>query len=226
MQYNEEIKEIIKAIENFSAFGLSREVVFRDWCECMALSFANSTALISDLWEKREKRYQEIIKKHKSYAEEFPKMAVHLVNAFEMEPFNDHLGKLYMELFGGNKSLGQCFTPIGVCEICASCVNVQEIKDHPDKVFTIVDECCGGGAMLIAACKVLFNNGINYQRRVRFFGADLDSLCVWMCYVQLSLLGCRAEVRCQNTITMKCFDRFVTPFEMAMFPFTPCNTAA
>jgi type I restriction-modification system DNA methylase subunit len=147
-------------------------------------------------------------------------MCADLTTAFEADPFHDYLGESYMELFGeckGKKNtLGQCFTPIEVCECCAEmALVIERLKEEiQERVVTIADEAVGGGAMLIAACKVLHNHGINYQKRVRFYAADLDPACVYMCYVQLSLLGCRAYVKRQNTITMQVFDEFKTPMEM------------
>lgn len=56
-----EIKEIISILNRMGrAIGL--ETVFRDWCECSAITIANSCDLIRGAtWEKREKRYLELI---------------------------------------------------------------------------------------------------------------------------------------------------------------------
>ena len=219
---NREIKAIVDTLDGIGR-SVGVETVFRDWCECSALAIANGCDLLrGPTWEKREKRYLEIIGKYKKDAYEFAGMLARLTNAFEDEPWNDHLGNIYMQFFGGNKNLGQCFTPIDVCEVCAeTCLpDKAEIVTRHTPV-TIADECCGGGAMLIAACKVLFNRGIDWQRNVRFHCADLDSLCVHMCYVQLSLLGARAIVKRQNTITMQVFDTFISPTEM-LWPMMIC----
>ena len=60
--------------------------------------------------------------------------------------------------------------------------------------ITINEPTCGGGGMIIAAADVLKRRGINYQRCMKVFAQDLDWKCVYMCYVQLSLLGVDAVV--------------------------------
>lgn len=227
---NDEIKAIVGTL-NVLGRSMGAETVFRDWCACSALAIANGCDLLrGDLWKQRESRYMEIIGKYKDDAA-FAEMLAHLVQAFEIDPWQDHLGRVYMECFGGNKRLGQCFTPIEVCEVCAEmCLPDKDEMETRHKPVTIADECCGGGAMLIAACKVLHDRGVDWQRSVQFHCADLDSLCVHMCYVQLSLLGARAIVKRQDTILMRVYETFVSPMEM-LWPMTvlpaekPCAEA-
>lgn len=208
----EEINAIISAIHDIG-YSVGLETVFRDWCHMAALSLSNGCDMIhGNLWKQREAQYMEIVKRYKD-ARIFAEMLGHLTCAFEDEPFQDHLGKIYMETFTGNKKLGQCFTPMSLCEVCAENILPHSL-DGMNLPVTIADEACGGGAMLIAACKVLSDRKIDWQRHVQFHCADIDSLCVHMCYVQLSLLGARAIVRRQNTITMERFDTFITPMEM------------
>lgn len=219
-----EIKQIVKTLEQIG-HSVGVETAFRDWCECAALALANGCDILhGKRWQAREARYLEIIKRYDE-PNLFAGMLAHLTRAFEEDPWQDYLGRVYMECFGGNKRLGQCFTPIPVCEICAEAsLPDDEIKTR-HKPITIADECCGGGAMLIAACKVLSKRGVDWQRDARFHCADLDTLCVHMCYVQLSLLGARAIVLHQNTITQQVFDGFVTPMEL-LWPVLPANDPA
>ena len=48
--------------------------------------------------------------------------------------------------------------------------------------------------MIIAACKVLHEAGFDFQRRLDVVAQDLDWKGVYMTYLQLSLIGCRAIV--------------------------------
>lgn len=206
------VKEIIKRLETLG-YSVGVETVFRDWCECGALAFANGCDLLhTGVWEKREKRYLDIIRRYKE-PRLFVEMLAYLTDAFEADPWRDHLGRIYLECFGGNKNLGQCFTPAGVCECCASLVGVPE----PGKPSTLYEPACGGGAMIIAYLKKCHEAGYAYQRFLKIQAADLDSLCVHMCYVQLSLLGARAVVSQQDSISLKTYDVFVTPGE-ALWP--------
>ena len=189
-----------------------KENAFRDWCECMALSIANSCDLLhSETWKRREKRYLDITSRYDENP--FPELFAQLVNAFENSPWEDHLGKIYMECFGGNKNMGQCFTPSSVCELCSSVVNVPT----DNKESSLYEPACGGGAMIIAFLKKCHESGYDYQRKLFVEAADLDSLCVHMCYTQLSLLGTRAVVKIQDSLSRKLYDTFVTPFETLKF---------
>ena len=210
---DQNIREIVKCLEEIGR-SVGTERAFRDWMECAAISFANGMDFVhGERWEKREKRYLEIISRYGKDAARFPEMLAHLVNAFESDPWKDHLGHVYMECFGGNKNLGQCFTPESVCSACAGALSVPE----DGTPHTLAEPSCGGGAMIIAYLERCFLAGYDYQRLLRIDAADLDALCVHMCYVQLSILGARAVVRIADSIADRTFDTFVTPME-AMYP--------
>lgn len=221
-------KEIDKITNIITCAGTSIgcETVFRDFCAISSLALANGcTFQGTPLWEKREKMYLELIGKYEDKSI-FPQMLAHLATAIEIDPYQDYMGKLYMDLFTGNKKLGQCFTPIATAQICAE-MTLPHTLDGQSLPVTIGDECCGGGAMFIGAIKVLSDRGINWQRDVRFFGADIDRLCVHMTYIQLSLLGARAIITHQNTITQEKWDEFVSPMEV-FWPLTlsPSNESS
>lgn len=204
------IKEIVQSVDALG-YSQGRENVYRDWCELFALALANGCDLIQgERWQKREKRYRDIIGRYKD-AGRFAEMSAALTEAFEADPFHDYLGQVYMECFGGNKNLGQCFTPEGVCAVCASVAgDIPKNGEHK----TFYEPACGSGAMTIAFLKRCYDAGYNYQRYLHITTEDLDSLCVHMCFIQLSLLGARAVVWHKNTITQQVFDKFVTPAEM------------
>ena len=209
------IREIVKCLEKLGQ-SVGTERAFRDWMECAALAFANGCDVMhGETWHRREKRYLDVISRYGKDAASFPEMLASLVNAFESDPWKDHLGRVYMECFGGNRNLGQCFTPESVCTACACTVGVPT----DGMPHTLAEPSCGGGAMIIAYLEQCFLAGYDYQRLLRIDAADLDSLCVHMCFVQLSILGARAVVRIADSIADKTFDTFVTPMEV-MWPAT------
>lgn len=202
------IRGIKDGIDLIVSRGGSGEGAFREWCHCLALTLANGCTLPhTELWERREKEYLEIANRSKKNLDTYCQMSAFLVELFERDPFQDHLGNLYMELFGGNKQLGQCFTPMSVCKVCAQTTIGTPLPEPK----TLADECSGGGAMLIAACWWYHENHVDYQRYLRITCGDVDSLCVHMSYIQLSLIGARAEVWRRNAITRETFDKFTTP---------------
>lgn len=215
------IREIVKSLELIGrSTGIER--AFRDWMECAAIAFANGCDLVhGERWKKREKRYLEIISRYGADSALYLEMLALLVNAFESDPWKDHLGRVYMECFGGNKNLGQCFTPESVCGCCASLVGVPA-NGEP---CTLFEPACGGGAMIIAYLEKCHDAGYDYQRLLRIDAADLDALCVHMCYVQLSILGARATVRIADSIADRTFDTFVTPMEVLWPSTLVCDSA-
>ncbi len=186
-------KQIVKALKSMSGRYSTYEV-FSVWVRCMALSISNMVTLVhGPLWQAREKEYMDTISKYKPAEQQMLcEMFAWLVEALEWEP-DDVLGTIYMEANMGSKATAQVFTPFSLSEMCARlAIDAKPIPETGP--ITINEPSCGGGGMIIAAARVLRQRGINYQRRLEVVAQDLDWRCVYMCYVQLSLLGIRALV--------------------------------
>lgn len=190
-------KEIIKTI-NFMSGSRSPYEVYCDWVKVMALSIQNNLQMIHDsLWQEREDEYMKAISSYGKDAQNFVKMFVLLSESME-EKLSDTLGEIYMESGCGNKNTGQFFTPFHVSEACA----LMALKgEDGSRRIKLNEPSCGGGGMVIAAAKVLKDKGINYQNVLKVVAQDLDWKAVYMCYVQLSLLGIDAVVVQGNTLS-------------------------
>lgn len=155
--------------------------------------------------EERSKSYKAISGKYKpKELEGFQALACELVSNLEKNPFQDFLGKMYMELNFGNSHAGQFFTPYHLCQAMASVqLQTDETRKKIDDngFISINDPACGAGATLIAAAEALYRMGINYQQTALFIGQDLDQTVALMCYIQLSLIGCAGYVHIGNTLT-------------------------
>ena len=135
----------------------------------------------------------------------------------------DFLGDIFQELELASKWHGQFFTPYPVCKMIAS-MTMHDLKlFESDKVVTISEPACGGGAMLIAACDHLLENGINYQRQLKITAMDVDLTACHMAYIQLSLLGCNAVIVHGNTLSLEEFSFFETPLSK-LFPIHSTHT--
>lgn len=191
-------KEIIDTIESISG-RYSPYEVFNDWIKCCSLAISNSVQLIhSKLWNDREREYLSIMEK---YTEEermkFSDMLGMLCITLEAE-IADVLGEIYMESGMGSKITGQFFTPFRVSELCAQ---VLLMNPDEDGKYIINEPSCGGGGAIIAAAATLKERGIDYQRNMRVVAQDLDWKGVYMCYLQLSLLGIDAICIQGDTLT-------------------------
>lgn len=198
-------QKIIKSIEQMSG-KYSPYQIFNDWVKVSSLAVANSITIKGELWEKREKDYLATVSK---YDQEDLKRMSHMFRllgeAYE-ERIEDVLGEVYMKSGCYNKALGQFFTPYHLAELNAAlCIPEDVDEEH---IWTINEPSTGGGANIIAACKVLKDKGINYQKCIRVYAQDLDWLGVYMSYLQFSLLGVKARVAQGDTLRQ---------------PFTGCN---
>ena len=193
-------KEIMDAILQMSG-KYAPYNIFSDWVQMSAIAIQNSCCLIRDeIWNKREQAYIDIARKYTgAELEIFAKMFVLLGDALT-EDMSDVLGEIYMRTDMGNKYTGQFFTPFHISELCARIgLNMDQLPDAGR--ISITEPSCGGGGMIIAACKMLHEAGFDFQRRLDVVAQDLDWKSVYMAYLQLSLIGCRAIVVQGNTLS-------------------------
>ena len=186
-------KEIIKAIESMSG-RYAPYNIFSDWVEMCALSIQNAVSMIHNrIWRQREELYMDLAKRYtEKELETFAQMFVWLGDVLT-ESMSDVLGEIYMETDMGSKYTGQFFTLFHVSELCARMgVDIGNLPEIGR--IRLHEPSCGGGGMVIAACKVLHEAGFDYQRRLEVVAQDLDWKGVYMTYLQLSLIGCRAIV--------------------------------
>ena len=185
----DEKKEIINRI-NKIAGKYSPYEVFTDWIRCSALATSNAvTAFHGKIWHDREKMYMDTMGRYaKEEAKIFAEMLGLLAISLEKN-MEDVLGEIYMESGMGSKVSGQFFTPYHLSELCAK---LALPEPNEDGIYTVNEPSCGGGGMIIAVASALKERGINYQSKMHVVAQDLDWKGVYMCYLQLSLLGIKA----------------------------------
>ena len=178
--------------------------IFTDWVTMCALAIQNGCCVFHDeVWEKREQLYKNTAARYdEDELRTFGQMFVWLGDALT-ENLSDVLGEIYMEADLGSKYTGQFFTPFHLSELCAK-LSIDEFNivktgendyiESKNDYIELNEPSCGSGGMIIAACKVLHDAGFDYQRRMNVVAQDLDWKGVYMTYLQLSLIGCRAKV--------------------------------
>lgn len=184
-------RDIIKIIDNMTGRYSAYEV-FSDWIKCSALSISNSLAIIHDkVWKSREKEYMATIQKYSDDERmKLVEMFNLLIETLE-DNMSDVLGEIYMESGMGSKATGQFFTPYHLSQACAAAA-LSNMGEDERGVYRINEPSCGGGGMIIAIAENLKNQGIDYQTKMQVIAQDLDWKGVYMCYLQLSLLGIKA----------------------------------
>lgn len=204
--------EIVKKINEMARY-YSAHQVFRDWIEVYALSIANFCEPTgTPVWEKREQQYLSTIGK---YQEQeilgFADLGGMLALALE-EDISDVLGAVYMGLETSNKATGQFFTPDNISQLASRLIDNEVVStDMPIKLY---EPACGSSGMIIAYAKALRDKDVNYQRLLDIKASDIDFACVYMSYIQLSLLGIKAVIARQDSLLWEKVPQehiFVTP---------------
>ena len=197
MKYDQQIISLINDMSKY----YSPHQVFSDWVEMYAISISNTCTLLnSKLKQAREQKYLEIVKKYKNTEmSKFPDLCGLLTIALDND-MADVLGNVYMGLESGSKHTGQFFTPNHISRLTA---RLMPPVTDTDETIRFTEPTCGSGGMIIAYAKSLSEQGVNYQKKLEVIAQDIDYRCVHMCYVQLSLLGIKAIVVRQNTLTLE-----------------------
>ena len=190
----------------------------------LTLQMFNNDKKLKKLWDARENRYLQIIKTYSKEKQQIiPEMFACIVNEFEKNPNQDLLGQIYMELGISNNNSGQFFTPYSVCQ-CMSEITIDKPslkKQVKNPGWCTINDCaCGGGATLIASveqCAKLFKR-LNWQNHVLIFANDVDKICAYMCYIQLSLLGVAAVVTISDAIINPVVDFYKNPEKVLFTP--------
>lgn len=196
-----------------------RYSVWSDLMTLYAIGIQNSCSswykedkILKPIWENREKRYYEIMK---TYSENERQIIIDmftcLVMEFDRNQNQDFLGKMYMNLDIAEKKTGQVFTPYHFCELMSNITLDENIllKEIKQKGFININDCAvGGAATLISAanrCKeILAKDKLNYQNHVYFVGQDVDIICCYMAYIQMSLIGTATIIIYTDTIAHPC----------------------
>ena len=175
-------KEILSIAGRYTPYN-----IFADWIECCALSIVNTvTAIHGQIWQDREKQYDAIMQKYnEEERNKFPVLFNILVEELENDP-RDVLGEAFMRGGLGSDEGGQFFTPFSISRMMSE-ISVSA-PEEGEKV-SLSEPSCGSGGSIIAAALTLKDMGVNFQKTMKVVAQDLDWRCVYMCYVQLSLMG-------------------------------------
>lgn len=212
------IKEMLDVLEQ-STYRTNAYELLSDVFTCGAIAVSNR--FDGDKRKEREETYLQIMNKHDRNTQElivklFGMIFTLLSN--QIEPcvgFGDYLGELYMKSKTNSSRSGQFFTPYNISRLCAELSlereTVMRCKQNKE-VLTIHEPAVGSGGMLIATIDVLYNQyNFNIAHDLFIECADIDTRCVHMAYLQLSLAGVPAVVRHQDTLSLKTWDTWITP---------------
>lgn len=178
-----------------------RHEVWSDFITMSACALSNAGD--KRFFQEREEMYLASVKRYtKDEADLLAQMLGYVIMALEENPEQDFLGEMFSGLNLHNEWKGQFFTPYHVGSFMAA-INIESAKEELKQkdYITVNDCCCGAGCLLIAFANEARKAKIDFQHRVIFVAQDLDFTAAMMCYIQLSLLGCKAIVKVGNSLT-------------------------
>lgn len=179
---------------------------WHDFIFASAAAISNRFDKRPGVWHERENRYLTLIKQYtKDEQRALPHLLALTIEAFQTNPAQDFLGKLFMELELSNHWKGQFFTPYSVADLM-SAATIGDGESAREKIreqgyISINDPTCGSGVMLIAVANRCRYLGIDYPNEVLFVGQDIDETAALMCYIQLSILDCACYVDIGDALT-------------------------
>lgn len=186
--------------KGFAKIGLKHAhwELWSDFVTMTAICIANAVAYDA----RREEAYLRTIRK---YTPEEQAMLAEITGSYfslvDAEPYQDHLGDMYMRADLGIAQAGQFFTPYHLSRLMAGMLaDAARAKIEQDGWISVTDPACGAGSTLIALADVLKQQNVNYQHTVFFVGQDINATSALMCYIQLSMLGCAGYVVIGDTL--------------------------
>lgn len=220
---NNEIAKILDRIQGFDTY-----TVISDFFAVSAIAVRNNVDYGKER-ESYEQRYLSIVKKYRKEDLEIFAQALGVFMGWIQKamdgdiPFRDFAGEIYMDSGTSSGKAGQFFTPYHVSRLMAE-VNFDkekikaEIDADSDRLITIAEPTCGAGGLIVAAIDVLKDAGINYAWNVFVDCGDIDSRCVHMTYLTLSLLGVPAVVRKGDALLLDYSETWYTPAYIFAWP--------
>lgn len=179
----------------------------------LAVYFINATMLNN---KKYASEFDNVMRKYT--IQEQQEMWSMLIELYELygkqrEPI-DIMTEIFSDIGLGNKTTGQFFTPTHISEMMTEIVvSNNEIEKDIEKngYITLHEPTCGAGGMILAYAKELKNKGYDTYRNLYVIAWDIDILCTYMTYLQLSMYDIPAVVVNGNTLSLKEKHTFYTP---------------
>lgn len=119
----------------------------------------------------------------------------------------DFLGSIAAQIGALNSEQGQFFTPYHISRLMAE----MTIGEHEPRIaekgyMTMQEPAAGASGMILATAHVLQSRGYDPSNCLFVSAIDINSLCYWMSYLQLTMAGIPAQVYQGNSLTQEIFE--------------------
>lgn len=163
----------------------------------------------------------------KEYAEHFDKLMKYYNKEEQLQMWNillqlaelynnqveekDILGEIYNKLEIQNEPLAQYFTPTDISDFMSKITRLDEDILKEQDYISFHEPACGAGGLILSYAKELRNKGYKPSKRLFVKAWDIDVLCTYITYVQLSMYDIPAIIINGDTLTLKENFRLYTP---------------
>lgn len=187
--------------------------VFRDFVAYCAFELSNRTDPVH--FEERKKCQKSITKGYTAqeleiFMSTFRQLAEEIAKNVDRGEYTDLLGVVHQLLHPKSGPLKQNFTPADVGRLISSII-LQGAELPKRGYFTCNEPTCGSGVLCLEFAGNLSRQGYNPCTQLVIQASDLDSQCVHMTYLQLSLYGIPAVIVHGDVLSLKEYDRWYTP---------------
>lgn len=128
-----------------------------------------------------------------------------LVLEMESRPFEDVLGRYYMEFALSTKGQqwnGEFHTPKAICDLMAQMIFADAESLPAQGPVTVCDPACGAGAMILSFGQLC---PPEIRRRLRVTAIDVSHTACDMAFVNTSLWGIPTRVIHGNSLSLECW---------------------
>ena len=204
-----EQKQFVKVLEAFDGKHDLR-TIFLHFLECSTIAMHQAVhQFVRDKQDDElEERYMNIISNYsKEDVHRMPELLAIVVNALDggdKARYQDFLGTIYMVLNLKEAKKGQFFTPHTVARFMAR-MTFDATPIIKNGFCRLSDPTCGSGVLIIAYAEAMQAQGYNSQQQLYATGIDIAIPCVYMSYIQTTLLGIPAEIIHGDALTGKTF---------------------
>lgn len=199
---NNLVKEFVKKLD-FTHGKYAIKEVFTDIVSLTA--FTIQFGMLGN--EEYVEKYENLLKKYSEKEQlQLKNLVIELANIYKQqyEPV-DIMTDIFGELGLGNKNTAQFFTPVQISDLMAKIVGVNLHIENIEKdgYTTLHEPTSGAGGLILAYARELDLKGYDPSRNLYVLAWDIDILCTYMTYVQLSMYDIPAKVVNGNTLTLK-----------------------
>ena len=213
MDGSKKFKDMLMETIKITRGRISENDVLRDFISFCALEISTLTdpVHLERAEELRTLLERYSLEEREAFSQTFQKLSQIAAGNVSQGIYPDVLGAIYLECRANSNTLKQDFSPWGIADLLGQLTTCRRTELPPEGYLTLNDCTCGSGILLLGAVQKFADKGGNPSEQLVIQATDVDTRCVQMTYIQLSLYGIPAVVVHGEIIEMKEYDRWYTP---------------